>query len=325
MPMSRRYTLVLCACAALCQPLWSAAQPAWPAGAPIKIVTPTPVGVGTDLFARVYAERLSRELNTAIIVENRPGASGMLGIDAVAKSPPNGLTLLISVSRPFTTPAELLPKMPSNPAQSLVAVTQLYHSGSFIIAGSTFPGNSLNDLIAIARQRPGYVSYASYGGASTARLGMELLQDAAGIALLQVPYKQSAMPDLLGGQVMVGWEPPASAVPSIKAGKLKALAFVGERRSAALPDVPNAAEIVPGFDMIPTWVGLWTPPGTPTPIIKRLQSAVAAVNKDPALLRILADSGAEPRNATQAQMTSAIQRELEMTSRLVKAKNITLE
>ena len=177
-------------------------------------------------------------------------------------------------------------------------------------------------LISAAKQKPGYISYASYGVASTARLGMELLQDAAGIELLQVPYKLSAIPDLLSGMVTIGWEPTSSALAHIKAGKVKALAYVGERRSAALPDVPTVNEIVPGFQLIPTWVGLWVPKGTPDAIIKRLQSAITVINGDPSFIKTLADAGVEPRLVMGAQMAAAIRRELELTQRLVKARNI---
>src|SRR5258706_7263183 len=145
------------------------AQPAWP-DAPIRIVTPTPVGVGTDIFARLYADHLARALKTSVIVENRPGAAGTLGTDAVAKAAPNGYTLLVSTSLPFTTVPYLYAKMPYDASKDLVAVAPLYRGGSFVVAGPSFPGDSFKDLVDLAKRRPPDINYASYGPGSTPHL-----------------------------------------------------------------------------------------------------------------------------------------------------------
>jgi len=295
----------------------------WPGGTPIRIITPTPVGVGSDAFTRIYAEHLGRVLKTSVIVENRPGAAGTLGTDAVGKSAPNGYTLLVSTSLPFTTSPYLLAKVPYNAQKDFVPVVQLYRGGSFVIAGPAFAGKSLADLVASAKRAPSSINYASYGPGSTAHLGMELLQDAADIQLTHIPYKQSAMPDLIGGQVMVGWEPPPSALPNIRSGKIKALAYTGDRRSPALPDVPTLAEAYPGLEMF-TWVGVWAPAGTPDAIVQRLQAAFAGISKEPEVLKALADASSEPMTTTQAQMAAAIEREAQTMSRLIKAKHITV-
>ena len=301
------------------------AQPApaaWP-GAPIRIVTPTPVGVGADAFARLYAEQLGKELKTPVFVENRPGAAGTLGTDLVAKAAPNGLTLLLSTSLPFTTAPSLFSKLPYSAQKDFVPVAQLYRGGSFVVASTAFAGSSLKELVAYARQHPGELNYASYGPGSTAHLGIELLQDAAGIQMTHIPYKQSAMPDLIGGQVMLGWEPPVSALPNIRSGKVKALAFTGDRRSPALPEVPTLSEAYPGLEVF-TWIGVWAPAGTSEAVVKRLHAAFTGITRSPELMKALADAGAEPMNATPAQMAAAIEREAQTMGRLIKAKNITL-
>ena len=302
---------------------WPArAQQPYPTG-PIKIITPTPVGVGSDVFARLYGDRLGKLLKQPVFVDNRPGASGMLGTDAVAKSPANGYTLLFTTSLPFTTAPFLFAKVPYDAQKDLVPVVQLYRGGSFVLAGGAFPGKSIADLVALAKKEPNRISYASYGPGSTAHLGMELFQDAAGIQLIHIPYKQSAMTDLIGGQVAIGFEPPISALPNVRAGKVRALAYTGSQRSAALPDVPTLAESYPGLEIF-TWVGVWAPAGTPEPIRRQLQAAFLAVGQDADVQKSLADAGLEAMRTSEAQMTSAIVRESEAMSRLIKAKNITV-
>ena len=164
----------------------AAAQEVWPARA-VRIVTPSPAGVGADAFARLYAEQLGKALGVAVIVENKPGAASTLGTDAVAKAAPDGYTVLLTTSLPMTVAPHLLPKMPYKAATDFVPVAQLYRGGSFVIVTSSFAGSSLKDLVAQAKQKPDVIAYASYGPGSTAHLGMEQLQDAANIKLVHIP------------------------------------------------------------------------------------------------------------------------------------------
>jgi tripartite-type tricarboxylate transporter receptor subunit TctC len=320
--MKRRTTLGLFAAAAGGLVMPARAQSAYPT-APIRIITPTPVGVGSDVFARLYGDHLGKLLKTSVFVENRPGASGMLGTDAVAKSPPNGYTLLFTVSLPFTTAPYLFAKVPYDAQKDLVPVAQLYRGGSFLLATNGFAGKTTGELVAAAKREPNRISYASYGPGSTAHLGMELFQDAAGIQLIHVPYKQSAMTDLIGGQVQIGFEPPVSALPNVKAGKVRALAYTGNQRSAALPEVPTLAESFPGLEVY-TWVGVWAPAGTPEPVRRQLHDALLAIGQDVEVQKALADSGLESLRTSEAQMAATIARESEAMSRLIKAKNITV-
>jgi len=169
----------------------------------------------------------------AVFVENRPGASSTIAAAAVAKAAPNGFTLLLSISLPLTTAPALFSKLPYDAGKDFAPVAQLYRGGSFLIANNSFAGNSLADLVLAARRKPNSINYASYGPGSTAHLGFELLQDATGIELVHVPYKTSAVPDLMRGEVTVGWEPAVSAMPFITDGKIKALAYTGNPRSPA--------------------------------------------------------------------------------------------
>jgi len=320
--MERRPALALIAAGVAGLARVARAQQPYPS-APIRIVTPAPVGVGSDALGRLYAIHVGRLLKAQAIIENRPGASGILGTDAVAKAAPDGYTLLFSTSLPFTTVPFLFAKLPYDARNDLVPVVQLFRGGSFIVATNTFPGKTLAELAALAKREPNRISYGSYGPGSTAHLGMELVQDAAGIQLIHVPYKQSAMTDLIGGQISIGFEPPMSALPNIKAGKVRALAYTGSQRSPAIPEVPTIAETYPGLE-VSTWVGIWAPAGTPEAIRRQLRDAFQAATQEAELQKALADVGSEPMRTSEVQMAAEIARESEVMSKLIKAKNITV-
>jgi tripartite-type tricarboxylate transporter receptor subunit TctC len=296
---------------------------AWPQR-PIRIITPTPAGVGSDVFARAYAERLGQMLKTPVVVENRPGALAAIGTDAVAKAAPDGYTILFSTSNPFTMTPFLLSKLPYNPQADLVPVTQALKGGSFIVANPSVPAKNLVELVALAKKDPGRVSFASYGSGSTAHLGFELLQDAAGIELLHVPYKQSAMPDVIAGQVMLGFEPPISALPNIRAGRIKPIAYTGSQRSAALPDVPTLAERYPGLEVF-TWLGFWLPAKTPPEIVDRFNREIRAATQSPEMQKLIAEAGLEPMGTTPEETRAIVRREAEAMGKLIKAKNIRID
>ena len=296
---------------------------AWPQR-PIRIITPTPAGVGSDVFARAYAERLGQMLKTPVVVENRPGALAAIGTDAVAKAAPDGYTILFSTSNPFTMTPFLLSKLPYNPQTDLVPVTQALKGGSFIVANPSVPAKNLVELVALAKKDPGRVSFASYGSGSTAHLGFELLQDAAGIELLHVPYKQSAMPDVIAGQVMLGFEPPISALPNIRAGRVKPIAYTGSQRSAALPDVPTLAERYPGLEVF-TWLGFWLPAKTPPEIVDRFNREIRAATQSPEMQKLIVEAGLEPMGTTPEETRAIVRREAEAMGKLIKAKNIRID
>jgi tripartite-type tricarboxylate transporter receptor subunit TctC len=280
--------------------------------------------VGSVVFARAYAERLGQMLKTPVVVENRPGALAAIGTDAVAKAAPDGYTILFSTSNPFTMTPFLLSKLPYNPQADLVPVTQALKGGSFIVANPSVPAKNLVELVALAKKDPGRVSFASYGSGSTAHLGFELLQDAAGIELLHVPYKQSAMPDVIAGQVMLGFEPPISALPNIRAGRIKPIAYTGSQRSAALPDVPTLAERYPGLEVF-TWLGFWLPAKTPPEIVDRFNREIRAATQSPEMQKLIAEAGLEPMGTTPEETRAIVRREAEAMGKLIKAKNIRID
>lgn len=301
----------------------AAAQAPWPART-VRLVTPSPSGVGSDAFARLYADQLSKMLGVAVIVENKPGALSTIGADHVAKSTPDGHTLLFSTSNPFTLSPHLLPRLPYRPDRDFAPVARLYGGGSFVVANNQTPFRTLQDLVTQAKATPGRISYASYGPGSTAHLGFELLQDAADIELLHVPYRSAlAMNDVMTGQVLLGWEPPVSALQFIRPGRLRALGFSGHKRTASAPDVPLLAETYPGVELL-SWVGVWAPAGTPAPVLARLGEALGTITLSPQMRTVFNDVGSEPLVAGPEAMNDYIRRESDALGRLVRAKNIRI-
>ncbi len=321
--MTTRRPFLIAAALALAAGAACAQTEPWPSR-PIRIVTPTPVGVGSDAFARFYADKLGKVLNQSVVVENKPGAASTLGTDTVAKAQPDGYTVLFSTSNPFTIAPYLLKRMPYNAQADLVPVTQALRGGSFIVANNSFAGKNLPELVAQAKAQPGKISFASYGSGSTAHIGFALLEDATGIDLLHVPYKQGAVNDIIGGQVMLGFEPPVSALPHLRNGRIKALAYTGDKRSSAMPDVPTLSELVPGLE-VTTWLGFWVPAKTPDAIVQRLHREITAITHSPEMLKFIADAGLEPARATPAETAAIVKRDADAMSRLIKAKNITID
>jgi tripartite-type tricarboxylate transporter receptor subunit TctC len=176
----------------------------------------------------------------------------------------------------------------------------------------------------MARASPGKINFATYGPGTTGHIGLELIQDAAGIEMLNVPYKTSALPDLIGGQVNVSFEPPASAISQIKSGKVKALAYTGGKRNPAMPDVPTMSETYPGLEM-PSWLGVWVAAGTPPAIVQRLHAEFAKATNTPEVTKRLLENGLEPAITSPDETALLIQREAEAMGRIIKAKNIKIE
>ena len=320
------FVSALAACAALgalVAPAALAQTPPWP-GNTIKIIVPSPPGVGSDLFARQYAEAIAKSLGVAVVVENKPGAALTIAANLVAKSPPDGLTVLFSPSNPLTISPFLMAKLPYNAQKDLVPVLQSARGGSFIVANNAFAANDRRGLVAMAKASPGKLNFATYGPGTTAHIGLELIQDAAGVDMLNVPYKNSAMPDLIGGQVNVAFEPPASAIAQIKGGKIKALAYTGSKRNSAMPEVPTLSETYPGLEM-PSWLGVWVAAGTPPAIIQRLHAEFAKATNTPEVTKRLLDNGLEPAITSPEETAALIQREADQMSRIIKAKNIKIE
>jgi tripartite-type tricarboxylate transporter receptor subunit TctC len=247
---------------------------------PVKIVVPYAPGGATDIIARIVAQRLTESLGHAFLVENRPGATGNLALEAVAKSPADGYTLLVgNVSTNAINENTFADKLPIKPSRDLVGISKLVEIPHIFAASATFAPNSLAEFIAEAKRNPGKINYASAGIGSYPHLDMEKFQRAAGIELTHVPYKDGAgrmVPSLLAGETQIAFINLSSTLPHVKSGRIKALATAAPRRLAELPDVPTLAEL--GYAGIGTnaWQGMFAPAATPKPIVDRLHAAVVA-------------------------------------------------
>jgi tripartite-type tricarboxylate transporter receptor subunit TctC len=258
----------------------------------IRIVVPFPPGGGNDIMGRFLATKLGERFSRQVIVDNRPGADGVIGSDHVAKSAPDGYTLLIiSVSYAMNA---ALHKLPYDPVKSFTAISQIGHGPSVLIVTPSLPVNSVKQLIALARARPGQLHYASSGIGGVNHFSAELFKSATGIDMVHVPYKGGtpAMTDVMAGQVGVAFNALTSALVYIRAGKLKALGVGTAKRSPALPETPAIADTLPGFEAI-VWWGVQGPAGLPPAITGKLNSEVAAAMRDPQMVKRLEADAAE--------------------------------
>ena len=255
-----------------------AAAQAWPARS-IRIIVPFPPGNAGDVTARAIADRLAQRLGQSVIVENRAGAQGAIGVDAVAKAPPDGYTLLVSSLSPLVITPHVSKSLPYDPLRDLAPVALIGWTGMILVAPLSFPANTVQELVAYGKANPGKLSYASVGAGTISMLTMEVFKQATGLEILHVPYKGSAQAttDLIGGQVPLMFDGMTSSYGHVKNGKLKALAVSAGRRSALAPEVPTLAES--GISNLKSigvegWTALLAPAGTPAAIIDRLNAEV---------------------------------------------------
>src|SRR3989440_1866396 len=252
---------------------------------PVKILVPYGPGGATDIIARIVAQRLTESLGQTFLVENRPGANGNLALEAAAKAPPDGYTLLVgNVSTNAINENIFAHQLQIKPSRDLAGIAKLVEIPHIVVASASFAPNNIAELIAAAKKEPGKINFASVGLGSYPHLDMERLMKAAGIELTHVPYKGGAgqaIPAMIAGEVQVAFFNMASLLPHIRSGRLKALAAVPTQRLAELPNVPTLAE--QGYPRIGTnaWQGLFAPAATPKPIVEKLYSAVAGVLTKP--------------------------------------------
>lgn len=299
------------------------AQQSWPQRT-VKLVNMGPPGTAPDTYCRIYAERLSKALGVGVIVDNRPGVAGNLASEFVAKAPADGYTFLYTVSSSFTVNPWIYNKLPFNAEGDFRPVAPVISQGAFIVANNDLPIKTVKDLVAHARQHPGKLAYGSNGIGGFLHLIMELFNQSANVQMLHVPYKGTALLDIVSGQIQLGAEPTGSAVPMIKSGKVRAIAYSGSKRHPQFPDVPTIAETYPGVVVV-GWHGLWAPAGVPGDIVERLNAEVTHITRMPEVQKQVAEMGSEPMIATVDGMAAAVRAESKVWRDLVKAKNITIE
>lgn len=294
---------------------------------PVRIVVPfTPGGV-TDVLARLVASKLAERLKQPFVVENKGGAGGILGTDAVAKAAPDGYTLLFTNTIQTTNPA-IYRKLPYDAERDFVPVALASDpSGLILVASASLPAKSVAELIALAKQKPNEVSYATPGVGSAMHMAGEMFNSLAGVKLLHVPYKgmAQALNDVISGQVMLTFQAPGVVLPHIQSGKLRALGQTGSVRSGVLPDVPTLAES--GLDgyYIAGWFGLFAPAATPPEIVKRLAAEAVQAMSEPATREKLNALGASPPTMTQEQFAEFVKTEAARAAGVAKMAGIDLD
>jgi tripartite-type tricarboxylate transporter receptor subunit TctC len=328
--MERRRFAALIAAALLCASLPAQAQ-TWPTK-PVRIVVPFPPGGTTDIVARSLGVELQRMWQHAVVIENRPGAGGNIGADLVAKSAPDGYTLLMGTVGTHAINAALFAqsgtKMPFDPVRDFVPITLAAGVPNVMVINPKLPVNTVAEFIAYAKARPGQLNMASSGNGTSIHLSGELFKTVTGIYMVHFPYRGSApaVTDLIAGNMNVMFDNLPSALPHIKSGRLKALAVTSRTRSPALPDVPTIEEAagLKGFDAS-SWFGLFAPAGTPRAIVDKIQSDVARALALPEVRERFIAQGADPGGNTPEQFAAFIRAETDKWTRVVKFSNAKVD
>ena len=279
---------------------------------PIHLIVPFPPGGGTDLFSRAVASKLSETLNWTLVVDNKPGAGGNLGIEAAVKLPADGYTMVMGQTSDLAVNPTLYRKLPYDPLKDLAPVVLVASAPIVMVVSDKSPFRSLGDLVAAAKEKPGRITLATPGNGTVSHLSAVLLQHAAGIELVHVPYKGAAqaLPDLMGGQVDLFSSSVSSSIGQIKGGKLRALAVTSAKRSPALRDVATVAESgYPGFDA-DTWYGLLMPAGAPPAVVQRVNAEVNKVLSLPDLRERIGAEGGEPLGGTPERFAALLKADL---------------
>ncbi|HEV3008125.1 MAG TPA: tripartite tricarboxylate transporter substrate binding protein [Burkholderiales bacterium] len=316
----KRWTLLL-ALAFSC----AAAAQSYPAK-PIRFIVSFPPGGSSDLIARAIAPRMGEKLGQPVVVENRPGAGGMIGVDAIAKAPPDGYVIGLAAAGALSSNIHLYPTMPYQPEKDLAPISMLAMIPFFLVAHPS-QASSLKELIETARAKPGALSYGHGGQGSTMHLAGELLNMMAKIKVQAVPYKGSGpvSADVLGGQVQLGVVDVPSAIANVRAGKIRALAVTTKRRITAAPDVPTFEEAgLPGYEAI-GWFGAVAPAGTPGEIIRRLNLEIKAALSAPEVSERALSAGAEPFPTSPEEFAAIVRDETRKWGEVVKTAGIKLQ
>ena len=293
---------------------------------PIRIIVPFAPGGSADVFGRFIAQRLQETLGENVIIDNRPGACSVIGTDAVAKSAPDGYTLLL-MSNAHTVNESLLTNKPFQLMRDFAPVAPINYSDLVLVVKGGLPFNTLGDLIKAAKAKPGGMSYASSGPGTPYHMAGELFKAMAGISIVHIPYKGSAgaRSDVLGGQLEMMFDAIPTMSEHIKSGKVKALATTGKLRSATLPDVPTMAEAgVPGYEAT-IWLGLMAPKGTPAAVIGRLNAELGKITSNPEVRRAWSAQGATPMTMGVDEFTRYVNDDITKWARIVKISGAKAE
>jgi len=293
---------------------------------PVRMVVPSSAGGGTDIVARIIAPDLSKRLGQQVVIDNRPGAGTMIGIEVAAKSPPDGYTLLMGLST-LAINSALYKKVPYDPVRDFAPITQAVSSASIIVVHPSVPVKTLKELIAFARARPDQLNYASAGTGTYPHMTMELFLSMAKLKMVHIPYKGTgpAMIDMVAGQVSTMAATILTGMPQIRAGRLRPLGITSSARSPIVPDIPTVAEAgLPGYESV-QWYGMLAPARTPKEIVTRLHAEATRVLQQPEIKARFAGDGADPVGSSPEEFARYIQSELTKWAKVAREAGIQPE
>lgn len=294
---------------------------------PIKIVIPYPAGGGSDTISRPLAQKLSTELGQPVIVDNKGGAGGNIAMEYVAKSAPDGYTLIMGLTPQLAANVSLFDKLPYDLSKDFTPITLLADGPYLLVVNPNLPVKNVAELITLAKSKPGELNYATSGNGSGAHLAAELFTNMTQTQMVHTPYKggAQAMADVLAGHVQVLFTPPVSATQHVQTGKLRALAVTGSHRSAGLPDIPTLSEAgVAGYNS-GVWYGLMAPAGTPKEVIIKLNSAFVKILKQPDFMMLLQNNGIDAIGSSPEELTQFINKETLKWSKIIKSAGIKIQ
>jgi tripartite-type tricarboxylate transporter receptor subunit TctC len=325
MPHLKRlhFYLILVGSALLASGLSAQAQSSYPQK-PIKLVVPVAAGGGTDFIARLVGQKLGEALSTPVIIENKPGGGGNVGVDFAAKSEPDGYTLVMPITS-FPVNPGLYKKLPFDTKKDFVPITLVASAPLLLVINPQLPVKSLSDLIKLAKDKPGVLNYATSGVGTTSHLAAELFKFTAGLDIINVPYKGGgpAVTDLIAGNVQLYFSTVPAALPQTKAGKIRALAVTSNKRLPGLSEVPTVSEAgLPGYEVV-GWFGLFAPAKTPPAIVERLNAEVVKILKMPDVREKIEAHGLLPGGGTSKELSVFLDAEIKKWAQVIKAANIT--
>jgi tripartite-type tricarboxylate transporter receptor subunit TctC len=294
---------------------------------PMRLILPYPPGGGSDTIARPFARKMAENTGQQVVIDNRGGAGGNIGMETAARAAPDGYTFVMGLTAQLAVNPGLYQKLPYDPIRDFEPVTLLANGAYLLVAHPSLPAGTMKDVIAISKKRPNEILYASSGNGSGAHLATELLNTITGIKLKHVPYKGGgpALVDTLSGQTQLLFATPIASAGYVEAGRLRAIAVSTTKRVSSMPNVPTVAESgVPGYDS-GVWYGMLAPKGTPREIVTRLNEEFRKVLNDPGIRNFLTKSGVDPEGSTPDELGKYMRSEIAKWTKVIKTANITLD
>lgn len=290
------------------------------------MIVPFPAGGATDILARALSTKLGEKLGQNVVVENRPGAGGTIGSQAVAQASPDGYTILLATSSTHSIGPVINPKIPYDAQNDFTALGQVASSPNIVLVPLASPAKTMREFTDYAKKNPGKLNYASSGNGTIVHLTSELYKAQSGAFIVHIPYRGTALaiPDLISGKVDVMFDSLVTGLPHVKDGKLRALAVTSEKRSSLAPDLPTVADTLPGFESV-TWFGLYGPKNLPSDVIQKLNGALNAALVDADVKERFARLGAEPTPTAPAAFASLAQNERAKWKRIIEQRKIVVE